>query len=303
MISDSEISRRLHELADSGGPWDDPLPAVRRSIAAPPVDVDATVLELPLPGGRPDLSEPDEDWNAPVSDRDRRRFAWKVPAAAAAVVLVLGGIVGLARLLPQGDSAEKSSASAAAGQAPAGSGLSGTSAAAGGSAGSPPTTTSERTSHAGPPVAVPTRYAGFTCSPVARRVGTLKLRQVPDRVLGGTAANVTAQVTVSVAEPRPDIEVYVVGARTDAVIGALRAHQALSAAATGGPASYALVGRLGRWSCSDGNAPSHSTLPAPALPPGSYRLVAVLLPRGSAPAQISAPVPVRIVGTTINPGS
>ncbi len=346
MISDSEIARRLHELADAGGPWDDPLPAIRRrAVNADGADAAgangaSNVLQLPMRadesasdpdsespisgtrgiGGLMSGSEPtataddpggeDDDsatgWDAKVLRPDRRRFGWKVPAAAAAVVAGISGIVGLARLIPASDSTKSSSSadssfmtsaggaqvnptsaaasSAAAAASPAaGSGSAGSaSASVAGSAAASSRTGASR---------VP-GFAALSCSPYVRRIGTVKLT-APAQVRAGSKLSVAVSVAANLRRPAGEVEIYVVDARSDAVVGALRGSVS---SVTRSPVG--LRGTLQRWSCADGIAPSRSSAIGRALPPGSYRLVAVLLPADGAAPVVSSPVPIHILSAS-----
>lgn len=112
----------------------------------------------------------------------------------------------------------------------------------------------------------------------------------PAQVRAGGRAATVVSVGASLRSSGADLQIYVVGTGSDVVIGALRG---TTATVTGAP-SYPVSGTLRRWSCADGDAPSRSSAAARALPAGSYRLVAVLLPADGTMPVVSAPVPVRI---------
>lgn len=349
MISDSEIARRLHELAEAGGPWDDPLPAIRRRAAntdgadAAGANGASNVLQLPMrsngpasePGsesptsGRPgtggrsaskptatadDAGGENDDsatgWDAKVLRPDRRRFGWKVPAAAAAVVAGISGVVGLARLMPGSDSSKSASTSgssftisasgaqrnptSAAASSAASAGAAGGSAASSAGGGAVPAATStSAASRAG--------YAPLSCSSSVRHTSAVRVR-APAQVRAGSRLSAAVSIGANLRRQGIHVEIYVVGARSNAVVGALRGTLGGSvSSATRSPATRsaaALRGTLRRWSCADGNAPSRSSVPGRPLPAGLYRLVAVLLPADAATPVVSVPVPVHILSAT-----
>lgn len=353
MISDSEISRRLHDLADAGGPWDDPLPAIRRRAADPDgmgaegAQGASNVFQLPVraDGSTPALTsaaksaETDVDavggpiadvtgdavghpagdtgggdddsaagWDAKVFRPDRRRFGWKVPAAAAAVVAGISGVVGLARLIPGPDSmksastadsgfqtsaggAQRESTAAAAGSAEGSSAASAASSSAASSAGAgsaPAATSTAAASGAG--------YAGPSCSPSVRNTAAVTVT-APAQLRSGRHLSAAVFIGANLRQRGTDVEIYVVGARSEAVVGALRGTVGRSASsATRSPVT--LRGTLRRWSCADGNAPSRSSATGRALLPGSYRLVAVLVPADGSTPVAGVPVPIQILSAT-----
>lgn len=295
MISDIEIARRLHELADSAGPWDDPMPEIRRR-AADAVLEPGNVLTLPgrlasVDDSADAADDADADdassWDAKVIRPDLRRIGWKVPAAAAAVVLGISGIVGLAKLIPQSDSAKSSSTSADAYSAAGDAG----GARAAGTQSQRPSAASASSAAASTPssaAASSTASGRLSCGPSVHDAAVTLA--APAQVRAGGRAATVVSVGASLRLSGADLQVYVVGTGSDVVIGALRG---TTATVTGSP-SYPLSGTLRRWSCADGDAPSRLSAAARALPAGSYRLVAVLLPADGTMPVVSAPVPVRI---------
>lgn len=259
-----DLPRRLAELAESGGPWDDPLPEVRRRVDAADATTRAAVL----------------------SPRRWRITGPTVLALAAALVLV----VGLGALLQHKPTpSEKSSSAAARAAAPANGSASNGSAsngsAAGGNAGG------GRDS-----------AASGVCGPLGRydltrTVGTLSL-SAPSRVGRGRPLTVQA-LLMRVGSTAPatvaDLRVFVLtGGRVVGELATTSAPVPTTAVPPGAIRHLSATGALGP---SDGNAvcapptrqgrPPSPGLPQPSpsrqpVPPGDYQLVAALAVQASA---------------------
>ena len=303
MTAEPELTRRLHELADSVGGWDDPLTAIRRQAAAE-VEADGTAntarlesvptpTSTPMPTSTPVPTDADVDddaeWDALVRRPDRRRLSWKVPAAAAAAILGVSAIGTLARLLPSADSSSKTSGSALSSESSTEKAV-----AAAGTSASRRGSTADSAHRNSRGASVP-GYADFSCAPLARRLASITLR-APAQVR--SAARVTAVVTSPLVTVKDvNVQVFVVNP-DNAVVGALRHTDTSKPHPMRGPNTDGLTGVLSRWSCADGGGPYRSTVPAQPLPVGPYRLVAVLVEPGASTAEVSAPVGVSIARTS-----
>lgn len=262
-----DLARRLVDLAESAGPWDDPLPEVRRRAAELASDPDSGSAESPI-------------FRAPTAARATRRpRGWlrsiDLTLAASAAVIV-GLVVGVGWLFHAGGpSAEKSSsggpvmASMAAG---AGSTAGGTSA----------------DSRPAPQSAASATACGWPASTSA------VVLQAPARVRSGATVSLSVRLTGPAAAVYSPIVVVLSQGR---VVGHLwvqvippgprvRPSSPTAARAT-------LTGTLRRGTCAQATAPWQGS-PSPrglALPPGRYQLIAVSAaagqPVGSAPVTVT----------------
>ena len=306
MNAEPELTRRLHELADSVGGWDDPLPGIRQQAAA----------DVKPSNGHPGAGAT-AGWEPLVHRPYRRRPGWKVLAAAAAAAIVgIGGIGVLARLLPSWHTSKASTAAgsvagstadsiAVGGQAPA-SAAAGTAGVRSGGSQAPSVAASSvaassvvtssaagATSAAGTSPPAGTTAAGPTSSPACLNLRSLpRSTATPQPRSDSTPAAATAQLrapaqvrvgssfVVHIAIPStmrataPAVQVLAFSPRDGSIVGALRPAAGRAPVEVG---SIAVTGSLQRWSCSTGADPSTPTVrPRSALPVGTYVLVATV---------------------------
>jgi hypothetical protein len=264
-----DLARRLIDLADSAGPWDDPLPEIRRRAAVMTTDSTSSVstaFRSPTPARRP------RGWLHSVD--------LAMLAAIAAVVTLVAGL-GWVISAGQGGGSDKASSGGAM--------LASTAA---GSAGTAAQT------RAGQGRAVPSPASAAGCAwPAPTSAVTLRADArvqsgasvvVGVRLTGRAAADVYSPLVVAVQNGR------VVGRLVPTFIPpgpSLRPSSPTSTSAT-------LTGTLRRSTCAQAIAGAHRPqVPRGlALPPGRYQLIAVASGvTTSATTVVSAPVTVTVV--------
>jgi hypothetical protein len=268
-----EIARRLVDLAESAGPWDDPLPEVRRRIAASAAD----------PVADPDpVSTGSSVFRSPRPARRARRWLRSIdPAKAVAAAAVVMLVAGLGWLIHSGGptSTKKSSS--------AGPVLASSAASAAGSAAEP--SRGKNSTRAGTAAAAsgcvwPQTPAVTLRAPAHVRSGAVVSVNV--RRSGTAAADVWSPLVVVVSRGQ------VVGRLVPTVIPPGPGLRPSSPA----PQNTTVTGTLRRSTCAQALAAFQSRVPRVAgsvLPPGRYQLFAVATAAGA--RVVGAPVTVTVM--------
>ncbi len=264
-----DLARRLVDLAESAGPWDDPLPEVRRRAADLASDPHSGSAESPI-------------FRAPTATRAARRpRGWLRSidlTLAASVAAIVGLVVGVGWLFHAGGpSSEKSSAGTEMASMAAGASTT----AGGVTADNRPVPRSAASATA---CGWPASTSAVTLQAPARvRSGATVSLSV--RLTGPAAADVYSPIVVVLSQGRVVghlwVQVIPPGPR-------VRPSSPTAARAT-------LTGTLRRGTCAQATAPWQGS-PSPrglALPPGSYQLIAVSAAAGQPVA--SAPVSVTVI--------
>lgn len=263
---DDDLTRRLVDLADSAGPWDDPLPEVLRRAAE--------LASAPASGPTESST-----FRAPTAARARRGRLRSIDptlvASAAAVVAVVAGVGWL--LHAGGPSSEKASSGGPA-MASMAAGASGT---GGGASADNRTTPQSAASAAGCAWPAPTSAVKLTAPANVRSGAAVSLGV---RLTGSAAADVYSPLVVVLNKGQ------VVGRLVPTVIPPGPRLRPSSPTA----ASYPLTGTLRRSTCAQATAQAHGpqTPQGLALPSGRYQLVAVAQAAGA--TVVSAPITVTI---------
>jgi hypothetical protein len=264
-----DIERRLVDLADSAGPWDDPLPEIRRRAAAMTADSD------PVAGGS-------SVFRPPGGGRTSRRWFRSVdPEKAVAAAAVVALVAGLGWLIHSGGPSSEKSSSAAPALASSAAGAAGSAA---------PSSAAQGQSVPGPGATAALCVWPAPTSAVSlrapARVRTGAVLSVGVRLTGSAAADVYSPLVVVLSKGR------VVGRLVPTLIPPGPNLRPPSPTVT----TTTVTGTLRRSTCTQVTASFRSRVPRAAgsvLPPGRYQLFAVATAAGARVA--SFPVTVTVI--------